>query len=302
MPDPVRGLDAQDVALFDDEQAEQHIRRAWHEERWFFSVIDVIGFLTESDSPRRYWTDMKRRIQDEGFREVYAKCVQLKLTAPDGKQRLTDAADTETLLRIIQSVPSTKAEPFKQWLAGVGAERLKEMEDPALAADRMRKEYQRLGYNDAWINERLKNIVARNELTEEWRERGADEGREFALLTDTLSRGTFDLTTAEHRKVKTLPARQNLRDSMTPLELVLTSLAEVTATELHQERDSQGFPSLQRDAHQAGDIAGDARRNVEAALGRPVVSPTNYKQLRQERQRDLQPPLFGESEQADTSE
>ena len=141
---------------------------------------------------------LKRRMADEGASETYTKCVQLKMQAADGKQRLTSAADAETLLRIIQSVPSPKAEPFKQWLARTGAERLKEMEDPALAADRMCKEYQRLGYNDAWINERLKNSVARNELTEEWRECGADEGREFALLTDTLSRGTFDLTTAEH--------------------------------------------------------------------------------------------------------
>src|SRR5262249_17535132 len=168
-------------------------------------------------TPRMYWADMKRTIQDEGFRELLEKIQQLKMLAADGKQRLTDAADTETLLRIIQSVPSPKAEPFKQWLARVGTERLQEMEDPALAADRMRKEYQRLGFSDAWITERLKNVVIRNELTEEWRERGAQEGREFALLTDTLSRGTFDLTTAEHRTVKHPSSRQNLRDSMTPL-------------------------------------------------------------------------------------
>jgi hypothetical protein len=211
---PTNGNNA-DLALFadfDDEQAERRIRRVWHEGRWFFSVIDVVGLLTDAPTPRMYWADMKRTVPAEGFRELLEIIQQLKMTAADGKQRVTDAADTETLLRLIQSIPSPKAEPFKQWLARVGTERLREMEDPALAADRMRKEYQRLGYSDAWIIERLKNVVIRNELTEEWRERGAHEGREFALLTDTLSRGTFDLTTAEHRTVKHLSSRQNLRE------------------------------------------------------------------------------------------
>lgn len=280
------------IVLFEDEQAEERIRRVWHEGRWFFSIIDVIGFLTGSPNPRNYWNMLKRRLTDEGATETYTNCVQLKILAADGKQRLTDAADTETMLRIIQSVPSPKAEPFKQWLARVGTERLREMDDPALAADRMRKEYQRLGYSDAWISERLKNVVIRNELTDEWRERGAEEGREFALLTDTLSRGTFDITTGEHRKVKHIGAGQNLRDSMTPLELALTSLAEATATEVHQTRDSSGFTELQRDTRDAGKVAGNARRDVETLTGKPVVSPANYKQLRQERQRELQPPLL----------
>lgn len=280
------------LALFDDEKADEAIRRVWHDGRWFFSVIDVIGALTESTYAKRYWSDVKRKLVSEGANEPYEKIVRLKMTAPDGKQRLTDAADEETLLRIIQSVPSPRAEPLKQWLARVGMERLREMENPSLAADRLRKEYERLGYSDEWITKRLDNVVVRNDLTAEWRERGAEEGRDFASLTDTLNKGTFDLTTSEHRQVKHLATRQNLRDSMTPLELVLTSLAEVTATTMHQTHDSQGVVELRRDANEAGDVAGAARRDIETRVGQPVVSPLNYKQLRQERQRQLQPPLL----------
>jgi DNA-damage-inducible protein D len=286
-------MDETGLAIFDDEQAEQTIRRVWYDGRWFFSVVDVVGVLTDSPNPRNYWSMLKRRMAYEGASETYMACVQLKMEAPDGKQRLTDAADAETILRLIQSIPSPKAEPFKRWLARVGTERLHEMEDPALAADRLRKEYERMGYSTEWIRARLKNVVVRDDLTIEWQERGATEGREFALLTDTLSTGTFDLTTAEHKAVKSLKPRHNLRDSMTTLELVLTSLAEATATAIHQAHDSQGFGELRRDAHEAGNIAGSARRDIEAATGEPVVSPTNYQQLRTERQRELQPPLFG---------
>lgn len=291
MSDPTNG-DGGDLTIFDDEQAEERIRCVWHEERWFYSVIDVIGFLTDSPNPRNYWNMLKHRLADEGATETYTNCVQLKMLAADGKHRLTDAADEETILRLVQSIPSPKVEPLKRWLAHVGAQRLQALNDPTLTADQMRKDYQRLGYSDAWTTERLKKVVARNALTDEWRERGADERREFAILTDTLSTGTFDVTTGEHRKVKHISARQKLRDSMTPLELALTSLAEVTATEMHQDRDSQGFVELHRDAHEAGEVGGAARRDIEARLGRPVVSPTNYKQLRQERQRELQPPLL----------
>ncbi|MGH2517061.1 MAG: BRO-N domain-containing protein [Ktedonobacterales bacterium] len=288
-----------EVTLFDGERADRHIRRVWHDGRWFFSIVDVIGVLTESLNPRNYWNMLKHRLAEEGATETYTTCVQLKMTAPDGKQRLTDAADTEAVLRIVQSVPSPKAEPFKQWLARVGTERLQEQENPELVADRMRKEYERLGYSDVWISERLKNVVIRNDLTDEWRERGAEEGREFAILTDTLCKGTFDITTAEHRKVKHIPVRQNLRDSMTPLELVLTSLAELTAAEIHQTRDSDGLVELQRDAHDAGAVAGNARREVETLTGKPVVSPLNHKQLRQGRQHELQPPLLDMPETQD---
>jgi DNA-damage-inducible protein D len=284
--------DETNLELFDDERADTQIRKVWHDGRWFFSVIDVIGALTGSERPRKYWNDLKTRLAQEGS-EVSAKIGQLKMPAPDGKQRLTDAADTETLLRLIQSIPSPRVEPLKQWLARVGTERIADLEDPALAADRLRREYQRLGYSSEWIKARLENIVARTELTTEWAERGAEEGREFALLTDVLSRGTFELTTAQHKTVKGLKARHNLRDSMTPLELALATLAEVTSTAIHQAHDSQGFVELQRDAHEAGEVGGAARRDIEARLQRPVVSPENYKTLRQGRQRELQPPLLG---------
>lgn len=265
---------------FDDDLAEQQIRHVWHEERWYFAIIDTIGLLTGSQVPRRYWTDMKRRLADiEGFSEVYAKCVQLKMEAADGKQRLTDAADTETLLRIIQSIPSPKAEPFKQWLARVGAERLEEVENPELAADRMRQLYRARGYSDDWIDRRLQGIVIRDELTQEWRERGAEEGKQFAILTDILSRGTFDVSVAKHKQIKALKSRDNLRDSMTTMELLLTALSEETAKTLHQVHDSQGVKKLESDAHEAGDVAGATRRDIEARTGQPVVSSENYKVL-----------------------
>lgn len=280
-----------------DEQATGAIRRALHEGRWFFSIVDVVGLLTDAPKPRNYWAMMKLRIQDEGFREVLTKCEQLKMEASDGKQRLTDAADTETLFRIIQSIPSPKAEPFKQWLAKVGRERLDEIEHPELAADRMRQHYRALGYSDDWIDRHLQGIVIRDELTNEWRERGAREGREFATLTDTLQRGTFDLSTNEHRQVKHIGQRQNLRDSMTTMELLLTALSEETAKELHQARDSQGYGELHRDAGEAGEVGGAARRDIEARTGRPVVSGENFKVLRQGRKRELQDSLFASAEE-----
>ncbi len=288
--------DAGAVLPFDDDAASEHIRRAWHDGRWFFSVIDVVGLLTEVSKPRQYWFDMKRTIHDEGFREVSEKIRQLKMEAPDGKQRLTDAADTETMLRIVQSIPSPKAEPVKQWLARVGTERLEEMEHPELAADRLRQQYRALGYSDEWIDRRLQGIVIRDELTEEWRERGAREGRQFAALTDTLHHGTFDISASEHRVVKQIGQRQNLRDSMTTMELLLTALSEETAKELHQARDSRGFGELRRDASEAGEVGGAARRDIEARTGRPVVSAENYKTLREGHQRELQPPLLDDAE------
>jgi DNA-damage-inducible protein D len=202
--------------VFFDEQARGRIRMKWHDGRLYTSVIDVVGYLTDSPIPRNYWYLLKRRLTEEGS-EVHTFCMQLKLRSPDGKLRETDCADTETMLRIVQSIPSPKAEPFKLWLAHVGTERLQDD-----AVERIRKDYERLGYGTSWIDERLKNVVARNALTDEWRERGAEEGKEFALLTDTISTGTFALTTAEHRQYKHLPKSANLRDSMTPIELTLT--------------------------------------------------------------------------------
>ncbi|HEX6798273.1 MAG TPA: Bro-N domain-containing protein [Ktedonobacterales bacterium] len=282
-----------------DEQAETQVRRVWHEGRWFFSVIDVVGLLTDTPKPRQYWFDMKRRIQDEGFVEVSAKCRQLKMQSPDGKQRLTDAADTETLLRIIQSIPSPKAEPFKQWLARVGTQRLEELENPRVAADSLRLMYHKKGYADEWIEQRLQGIVVRDELTTEWRERGAEEGREFAILTEILHRGTFDVSTDEHREVKSLKQRDNLRDNMTTLELALTMLSEATSTTLHQARDSKGLVELQRDALRAGEIAGNAREQIETETGRPVVSAENARSLTA---RAAQPGLFGPDGAPDSSD
>lgn len=279
-----------------DEQASGRIRHIMYNGEPWYSVIDVVGLLTDAPKPRQYWFDMKRNVQTEGFREVSEKIRQLKMEAPDGKQRLTDAANEETLLRIVQSIPSPKAEPFKQWLARVGHERLQEMENPELAADRMRKQYRALGYTDDWIDRRLQGIVVRDDLTNEWRERGAKEGKQFAALTDILHSGTFDLTTAEHKATKHIGQRANLRDSMTTLELALTILAEETSKELHQVHDSQGYGKLQQDTEEAGEVGGAARRDIEARTGRPVVSSENYKTLRQGRQRELQDPLFPEDD------
>lgn len=302
--DPVNGQEQQQEPQQSTEVTvlQERIRHEWHEERWFFSIIDVIGVLTGSEMPRRYWTDMKRRIKDEGFVEVYAKCVQLKMRAPDGKMRETDAADMETLLRIIQSIPSPRAEPLKQWLAQVGTERLAEIEDPSLAVERARRTYSQQGYSTDWIEKRLQGIVIRQELTQEWSGRGAKEGKEFALLTDTLHRGTFEIDTDDHKAIKRLKPRQNLRDSMTTLELLLTSITEETSRTLHVTRDSQGFDELHRDAHEAGEVGGATRRDIEQRSGQPVVSAENYKALRTGQQRELQPPLLDAREEGSESE
>ncbi|HEV2237946.1 MAG TPA: Bro-N domain-containing protein [Ktedonobacterales bacterium] len=284
------------MTSLDDEGFEASIRRVQHEGRWFFSVVDVVGVLTGSKAPLQYWRDMKRRLNDEGWIETQAKCLPLKMRAADGKQRLTDAADTETLLRIIQSVPSPKAEPIKQWLAQVGAERLREMEDPSQAIERARKDYERLGYAADWIERRLQGQVIRNELTQEWSDRGASESRDFARLTDLIHRGTFDLSVGEHKQVKGIRSQANLRDHETVLELLLTGISEETAKELHQARDSQGTADLQRDAREAGEVGGATRRDIESRLGRSVVSLENAKTLRQGRQRELQAPLLNAPE------
>jgi DNA-damage-inducible protein D len=297
MTDEMSGAGADDGLLgleeF-DEQASRDVRRAWHDDRWFFSVIDVVGLLTDAPKPRQYWYDMKRNIHDEGFVELSENIRQLKMLASDGRMRLTDCADVETMLRIIQSIPSPKAEPFKQWLARVGRERLEEVAHPELAADRMRQIYRKRGYSAEWIKARLDSIMVRDELTTEWRERGAHDGREFAQLTEILEHGTFDVSTQEHRAIKSLKPRENLRDNMTPMELVLTSLAEMTATELHRTHDSQGYGELADDAHEAGEVSGATRRDIEARIGRPVVSHENAKTLTQPSEQQLS--LFGEPE------
>ena len=273
MSDDTTGLDAL------DEQASERVRHVLNDGRWFFSVIDVVGWLTGSPNPRNYWNMLKRKLAAEGAGELYRECVQLKLPAPDGKQRLTDCADQETLLRLIQSIPSPKAEPLKRWLAQVGSERLEEIETPERMADRLRQQYRRAGYSTEWINARLRNIMTRDELTDEWRDRGVNEGPQYAKLTDIQHKGWSDITTAEHKTLKGLPKRANLRDNMTGLELALDTLTEQTAIALHQEHDSQGFPALADDSRAAGEVGGAARRDVEARLGRPVVSSENARSL-----------------------
>jgi len=262
------------VALFQ----ERTVRRVWHDERWYFSVIDVIAILTDSPNPRRYWSDLKRDLEAEGYSEVYALSVQLKMLAPDGKMRATDAADTTTLLRIIQSVRSPKAEPFKRWLAEIGSERLQEIENPEIAMERMRALYEQKGYPQEWIEKRMRGIAIRNELTDEWEQRGAQEGREYAILTNEIAEATFGVGVQEHKAYKGLQ-HENLRDHMTDLELILTMLGEATSTTLHRERDSQGFPELKTDAQDAGDVAGRTRRDIESQTKTPVVSSTNYRDL-----------------------
>ncbi|HUY77414.1 MAG TPA: Bro-N domain-containing protein [Ktedonobacterales bacterium] len=285
--------DEQTLALFNAE-ANERIRKIWHDGRWWYSVIDTVGLLSGSDNPRVYWAKLKERVQDEGFAQVLTKCQQLKMRSADGKMRTTDAADRETLFRIGQSIPSPKAEPFKQWLARTAEERLQEEEQPSKALDRLSRMYARQGYTDEWIGLRVKKILVRDAITLEWAERGARTSRQIAQLTSELHEGTFAITPAQHREVKDLPPGQNLQDSMTGVELALNILGEEVATELHQARDSQGLSALRDDVHDAGRVSGNARKEVEALTGRPVVSPVNYKQLRQERQRQLQSPLFGE--------
>ncbi len=246
------------LALFQ----EKTIRRVWYQEKWYFSIIDVISVLTDSPNPRRYWSDLKRDLETEGYGEVYAHSVQLKMQAPDGKQRVTDAADTETLLRIVQSVRSTKAEPFKRWLAVVGAQRIEEIANPELAMERMRKTLEAKGYPKDWIEMRMKSIAIRNELVQEWEERGAKEGLEYAILTNEIANATFGMSIQEHKNIKGLK-RENVRDHMTDLELILTMLGEATTTRLHQDRESQGFTELQTDAREGGEVAGSTRKDIE---------------------------------------
>ena len=262
------------LALFQ----EKTIRRVWYQDAWYFSITDVIAVLADTNNPRRYWSDLKRKLEVEGYSEVYEKIVQLKMEAPDGKNRVTDAADTAAILRIIQSISSPKAEPLKRWLAEVGTQRIEEIEHPELAMERMRQTLEAKGYPKDWIENRMRNIAVRNDLTQEWLERGAKEGLEYAILTNEIAHATFGMSIQEHKNLKGLK-RENVRDHMTNLELILVSLGEATTTKLHQDRDSQGFTELQTDARQGGEIAGRTRQDIEQHTGTPVVSPTNYLHL-----------------------
>ena len=256
---------------------EKTIRRTWHNEEWWFSVVDVCGVLTESADAGAYWRKLKQRLAAEGS-EVVTNCHGLKLEAPDGKQRVTDCANTEGLLRIIQSIPSPKAEPFKRWLAQVGYQRIQEIENPELAMGRMQDLYEKKGYPKEWIDKRLRGIAVRQDLTDEWKERGVASSKEFAILTNEIMQGAFDLKVDEYKQVKSL-VRENLRDHMTDIELILTMLAEATTTKLHRDRDTKGMEPLKKDAKDGGAVAGRTRKDIEQQSGKPVISAENFKQL-----------------------
>jgi len=270
------------LAIFEGKQ----IRRHWDDksEKWFFSVVDVVAVLSESDRPRKYWDDLKRRLNDEGS-EVSAKIGQLKLIAEDGKKRATDVADTEVMLRIVQSISSPNAEPFKLWLAQVGYERLEETADPELAIDRALKTYLAKGYSPAWIMQRMKSIEIRKELTDEWEKAGVKEGLEFAILTDEICKAWTGMTTREYKNLKSLK-KENLRDNMTNLELVLNMLAETATTEISKKEEPRGLEPSNSVANRGGKIAGNARRQVEKETGKPVIESDNFQTFKQGSLRD----------------
>ena len=259
------------VQIFQNKKVRTH----WDAEReeWYFSVVDVVGVLTDSPNPRNYWKVLKHRLKEEG-NETVTICNRLKMLAPDGKMRLTDIADTKQLLRVIQSIPSPKAEPFKQWLAQVGAERLDEIADPEKAIMRGADFYRAKGYSEGWINQRLQSIEMRKELTDEWKARGIDQERDYAILTNEMTRAWSGLTVRDYKEVKGLK-KENLRDNMTNLELVLNMLAEVTTTAISRSRQPKTFTENRNIAIEGGNVAGSARREIEQRTGQPVVSTLN---------------------------
>ena len=259
---------------------EKQVRSVWDEERglWYLSIIDIVGVLTDSPNPRKYWSVLKTRLKKEGS-QLATNCSQLKLKAADGKNYLTDVADTEQILRLIQSIPSPKAEPVKQWLARVGYERIEETEDPELALDRAMETYLKKGYSTAWINQRLKSIEVRKELTDEWEQRGVKKGGDFAILTDEITQAWSGLSTRQYKTLKSLK-KENLRDHMTNLELVLNMLAEATTTEISRENKPQDFDQNRKVARRGGTIAGNARKEIEETTGKKIVTAKSAKQLK----------------------
>ena len=264
------------IKLFEDKQ----VRSVWDEdaEKWYISIVDVVSVLTDSVDGRKYWNKLKQRLKEEG-NETVTNCHQLKMQASDGKMRLTDVADVEQLFRLIQSIPSPKAEPFKMWLAEVGRERLEEIDDPEQGIDRMMEYYHRKGYSDNWINQRLKSIEVRRELTDEWERRGVKKGQEFATLTEIITHGWAGMTTKEYKRYKGLKT-ESLRDNMTNLELVLNMLAEATTTEISKEKKPKTVAENRKIAYQGGTIAGNTRKEIEAKTGKKVVSRLNAKALK----------------------
>ena len=257
------------------------IRTVWNEEeeQWYFSVVDIVGALTDSVDARKYWNKLKQRLKEEGSESVTI-CHQLKMPAVDGKMRKTDAANTKGILRIIQSIPSPKAEPFKQWLAQVGAERLEEIENPEIAQIRAHEIYRQKGYSEEWIERRMRGIETRNELTDAWSEHGVEEGKEYAILTNEISQATFGVSIANHKAIKSLK-RENLRDHMTKLELLFTELGEASTTAIVNARNPKGLKQNVQAAREGGKIAGDARKALEEKSNVSVVSNINYKEIPQ---------------------
>jgi prophage antirepressor-like protein len=264
----------------------KHIRKMLHDGEWWFSVIDIVEVLTGSSIPKRYWSDLKRKLAKEGYTQLYENIVQLKFPAADNKLYATDCANTETLFRIIQSIPSPKVEPLKRWLARVGNERINEIENPELSMERMKSLYEKKGYPKDWIDKRMRGIAVRQDLTDEWQIRGAGTSLEYAILTNEIMQGTFDLQVEDYKRVKGLQ-RENLRDHMTDIELILTMLAEATTTKLHRDRDSQGFEPLKKDAQEGGAVAGSTRKDIEKRSGKPVVSNENFKILTKKNKKEV---------------
>lgn len=270
--------DINEIQIFED----QKIRTAWdaRQEEWYFSVVDVIAVLTGTENPRRYWSDLKRKLKKEGAVELYEKIVQLKMLSADGKRYKTDVADTEQLLRIIQSVPSPKAEPFKRWLAQVGRERIEETIDPEQAIDRALETYLKKGYSEEWVHQRILSIRIRNELTQEWKNRRVQKGLEYAILTDEITRAWSGMSTKKYKQFKGLK-KENLRDNMSDLELVLTMLPEASTTDIAKTEQPQGFSENQRVARKGGEVAGIARQALEERTGKPVITSKNANDFRQ---------------------
>ena len=265
----------QAIQLFE----ERKVRTAWDDEtrKWYCSIIDVVAVLTDSPNPRKYWSVLKTRLKKEGS-ELATNCSQLKMLAADGKYYKTDVADTEQLFRLVQSIPSPKAEPFKLWLASLGRERLEEMDDPEIGIDRMLEYYHRKGYSENWINQRLKSIEVRKELTDEWERRGVKKGQEYATLTDIITQGWSGMTTRQYKQYKGLKT-ESLRDNMTNLELVLNMLAEASTTEISKEKKPRTIAQNRKVAVEGGSVAAAARKTLEARTGKRVVSRLNAKQV-----------------------
>ncbi|EKE16547.1 MAG: hypothetical protein ACD_11C00004G0045 [uncultured bacterium] len=268
------------IAIF----RKKEIRKTIHNNEWWFSIIDIIETLTGTDRSRKYWSDLKKKLINEGFFEVSEKIGQLKLVASDGKMRETDCANTETVFRIIQGIPSPNAEPFKRWLAKVGYERIQEIENPELAAKRTRAIYKAKGYSDVWIEKRMRGIEVRETLTNEWKKRGVKENPEYAILTAEISKATFGMTPSQYQKFKGLK-KENLRDHMNDLELIFTMLGEASTTEIAKNKNVQGFFENKLTAKEGGSVAGKARKDLEKKSGKKVSTRENYLQTPENRKR-----------------